>query len=71
MYEKEYYRPHEIAQLGLITNSTGGDNVASNYKHILQLIKTGNLKARNYGLGSRPYYMVKASEIERYRQEIK
>jgi hypothetical protein len=64
------HRPRDIARLGLIKNSTGGNNEDSNYFFILNLIKTGRLKARNYGSKSRSYWLVSEDEIERYKQEV-
>jgi hypothetical protein len=67
-YDKEWYRPREIAQLRLITNSLDGDKESANYDWILEEIKRGNLKARNYSKSEyRPYWLVSAKEIERYR----
>ena len=66
-----WYKPRDIARLGLIKNSTGGDNVASNYIFIVNLIKRGRLKARNYARNnsSRPYWLVSKNEIDRYNNE--
>lgn len=64
---KQWYRPREIAKLRLITNSVDSDKEASNYDFILELIKRGELKARNYSKSDyRPYWLVSAKEIERY-----
>jgi hypothetical protein len=67
-YTKQWYRPREIAKLGLIRNSTGGDNVVSNYHFILGLIKSGKLKAKDYSKNnsSRSFWLVSAEEIARY-----
>lgn len=68
--EKKHYRPKEIAQLRLITNTLESDKVLSNYDFILDEIKRGNLKAKNYGKNPKfPYYLVSREEIERYRNE--
>lgn len=68
--EKNWYRPKEIAKLGLITNTLNSDKVLSNYDWILDEIKRGNLKAKNYGKNPKyPYYLVSAAEIKRYRSE--
>jgi hypothetical protein len=67
---KQWYRPREIAKLRLITNSVDSDKEASNYDFILELIKRGELKARNYSKSDyRPYWLVSAKEIERYVNE--
>lgn len=66
---EKWYRPREIAQLGLIKNSTGGDNEMSNYNFILVQIKAGRLKARNYSVSeSYPYYLVSEIAIKKYRE---
>lgn len=69
-FEKNWYRPKEIAEAGWITNSVNSDKVLSNYDWILEEIKRGNLKAKNYGKNpDYPYYLVHKSEIEKYRRE--
>ncbi len=69
LYGKDWYRPREIAELGLIKNSTGGDNVESNYHFILGLIQSKKLNARDYSRqGARPFWLVSAEEIERYNK---
>ena len=66
---KKWYRPREIAALGLIRNSTGGDKESSNYNFILVQIKNGSLKARNYAAGStRPYFLVSEQAIADYNK---
>jgi hypothetical protein len=66
---KKYYKPREIAQLGLIKNSTGGDNVESNYNFILNLIRSGKLTAKNYSMGATPYWLVSEDAIAKYHEE--
>jgi len=69
-FEKNWYRPKEIAENGWIKNTLSSDKVLSNYDWILDEIKRGNLKAKNYGKNPKyPYYLVSAKEIERYRNE--
>lgn len=76
LYGKVYYRPREIAERGLITNSKGeAGTVESNYTYILDLIRTGDLKAINVARGRRstnknPHYMVPEDEIERFNKEM-
>lgn len=61
------YRPRQIAELGLIRNSTGGNNVDSNYIFILREIKSGRLKARNYSKeGKLNYWLVSEKAIKDY-----
>lgn len=65
--EKKWYRPREIARLRLITNSLDSDKESANYDFILELIKRGELKARNYSKTEyRKYWLVSAAEIKRY-----
>lgn len=66
LHGKTWYRPRDIARLGLIKNSTGGDNEESNYNFILGLIKSGRLAAKNYGQGKVRYWLVSEDEIARY-----
>lgn len=68
--QQKWYKPKEIAELGLIKNSTGNDSVHSNYAFILMLIKTGRIKAKNYGRTSRKHFLVPESEIVRYHNTI-
>lgn len=72
LYEgKKWYRPREIASLGLIRNSTGGDNEDSNYNFILVQIRAGRLKARNYSEGnSRAYFLVSEDAIKQYNKGV-
>lgn len=70
LHGKTWYRPREIARQGLIKNSTGGDNEESNYNYILNLIKSGRLKAKDYSTGTKMHYwLVSADEIGRYHTE--
>lgn len=65
---KHWFKPMEVAKMGLIKNSRGAESsVMGNYNFILELIKSGRLKAKNYSPGSqRPYYLVSETEIEKY-----
>lgn len=68
---KRWYRPMEMAADGLIqTRRSDNGTVGGNYKLILKLIKTKQLKAYNYGLTATPYYLVCEDEIERYHKSI-
>lgn len=69
--DKKWYRPRDIARLGLIKNSTGGDNEDSNYNFVLELIRTGRLLAKDYSAGSKMRrWLVSEDEINRYHQTI-
>lgn len=68
---KEWYRPREIAKLRLITNSLDSEKESANYDFVLELIKRGELAARNYSVSDyRPYWLVSAEEIKAYRKRI-
>lgn len=68
---KKWYRPREIARLGLIRNSTGGDNENSNYDFILSLIRSGRLGAKDYSMGSKMrLWLVPEDEITRYHNTL-
>lgn len=69
---KNWYKPMEIAQLGLIQNSKGmRGSVAGNYNFVLELIKSGRLRAKNYSIGAaKPYWLVPESEIQRYHDTV-
>lgn len=68
---QKWYRPREIARLGLIQNSSGSNNEAGNYNFILNLIKAGKLKAKDYSsTGRQPYWLVPESEIDKYHKEL-
>lgn len=71
LYGKVFYRPREIAERGLITNSKGGDaSIDSNYTYVLALIRDGKLKAKNYSRGAKmAYYLIPEDEIERFNGE--
>jgi hypothetical protein len=66
---QKWYRPREIAKLGLIQNISGSNNEHSNYNFILNLIKSGRLKAKNVGAGKVPIYQVSEGEVKRYHEE--
>lgn len=72
LYGKVFYRPREIAERGLITNTKGdAGTVDSNYTYILSLIRDGKLKAKNFSRGTKTaHYMVPEAEIERFNTEM-
>lgn len=71
IYGKRWYRPREIAKLGLIKNSTGGEKENSNYAFILGLIKTGRLRAKDYSKGRKTsFWLVPEDEIQRYHDTV-
>lgn len=71
LYGKTWYTPREIARLGLIKNSTGGNNVNSNHYYVLKLIHSGRLRAKNYSIGAkRKFWIVPEDEIARYHDTV-
>lgn len=71
IYGKRWFRPREIARLGLIRNSTGGDNEDSNYNFVLELIKSGRLRAKDYSSSTkRHFWLVPEDEIQRYHDTV-
>lgn len=71
LYGQRWFKPMDIAKQGLIQNSKGdAGTVSGNYDFVLELIAAGRLKAKNYGKGSRPYWMVPESEIVRYHDTV-
>lgn len=67
-YGKKWYTPMEIAKQRLIVNSRGEHSTLSgNYNYVLELIKSGKLRAKNYSKGNqRANYLVPETEIARY-----
>ncbi len=66
-----WFKPMDIAKMGLIQSSKGNAGTLNgHYNFILDLIKAGQLKARNYSRGPRPYYLVSKKEIARYHENI-
>lgn len=70
LYGQKWYRPMEIAKLGLIKNSVNSESVNSNYEYILGLIKSGRLRAKNYSKGNKPFWLVPESEVARYHDTV-
>lgn len=68
LYAKTWYTPREIARLGLIKSPKSPEDETSSYVYVLGLIKSGHLKAKNYGKGQRPYWLVSESEIGKYHE---
>lgn len=69
---KKWYTPMEIVKLGLIQNSRGGNStVRGNYNFVLELIKSGRLRAKNYSTGDqRANWLVPEDEIARYHDTV-
>lgn len=69
---KKWYRPREIADAAMITNSRGEEgSPAGRYAYVLRLIRSGRLAAKNYSTGDKvPYWLVPEDEIERYNRMV-
>lgn len=73
MSKKNWLKPSEIAELGLIVNSKG----KADYRFIVRLINQGKLKAKTWasadysahGQATRNYYLVHVDEIAKYNGE--
>ena len=59
---KEWYKPSEIYQRGLIVNTKGKPD----YGYVLRLIKNNKLQARDMSMGKTAYYQVHITEIQRF-----
>lgn len=72
MYNRKWYTPMEIARLGLIQNSKGDrSTVSGNYNFVLELIKSGKLRAKNYSHGTqRQNWLVPEEAITIYHDTI-
>lgn len=69
VYEKDWYRPMEIAKLGLIRSNARSNNPIGNYHFILRQIARGNLQATDYSKeGAKPYYKVHFTDIEKFNK---
>lgn len=71
-YNKKWYTPMEVAKLGLIQNSKGDQGTLSgHYNYILELIKSGQLKAKDYSHGyQRANWLIGEDEIGRYHEVV-
>lgn len=71
IYNKRWFTPMEIAKQGLIQSSKGANGtVAGNYNFVLELIKSGRIRAKNYAKGKKPYWLVPEDEIVRYHDTV-
>lgn len=72
IYRKTWYTPMEIAKLGLIQNSRGdAGTLSGHYDYVLELIKSGRLRAKNYSKGKqRNNWLVPEDEIARYHDTV-
>ena len=64
------YKPRQIVREGWI-KTVGGNSESGNYDYILRLIRAGELKWENYGLGKTKYYAIRGSEILRFLERNK
>lgn len=64
MWGVKYYRPREIAELGLITR---GKSTWSSYQYVLELLRYDQLRSLKSKSG---YYLVSEKEIERFARRF-
>ncbi len=72
LYNQKWYTPMDIAKLGLIQSSKGDrSTINGNYNYVLELIKSGQLRAKNYSKGSqRKNWLVPEEEIAKYHMTV-
>lgn len=70
IYGKKWYRPREVADLGLITSNYGNNSPTGNHSFIMKLINNGELAVRNYGRKSVPRYLISETAIEKYLKNV-
>lgn len=63
--KSRWYKPSEIAKESLILTTIGTQST----QIINRLIRNGRLAVKNYSQGDKPCYLVKGSEIIRFRKE--
>ena len=63
---KEWYRPSQISNYRWMLGYQGKNA----YFYILELIKLGKLKAKNFGKGKTPYYRILGSDLIEYLDNI-
>jgi hypothetical protein len=71
-----WYKPSQIAKEGLI-KAPGSDNYHTNYRYIIRLIKSGELKSKVWTQQDvaaldkpKDYYTVHIDEINRFNQQV-
>lgn len=72
IYDKKWYTPMDVAKLGLIKNSKGDKaTVSGNYNFVLELIKSGRLRAKNYSHGKqRQNWLIPEDAIAAYHDTV-
>ncbi len=72
LYNQKWFTPMEIAKHGLIQNSKGdAGTVSGTYNYVLELIRSGRLKGKNYSRGKiRANWLVPETEIRRYHDTV-
>lgn len=66
----QWYTLRRVAKLGLIKSPLHPENMMSNYRYILRLVKSGQIEAKNQSNTTRPYFLISAQEIERYHSTV-
>lgn len=69
---KKWYTPLEVAQHGLIQSRLGDEGaVRGHYNFILELIKSKQLKAKNYSTSKkRAYWLISEEAINIYNSKL-
>jgi len=67
---KKWFKPRELAQLGIIQSGSGSNNIHGNYAFILRMIKSGKLEAKNYSSSKTAYYLVSEDAIKKYHDSF-
>lgn len=72
LYGQKWYTPMDIAKLGLIKNSKGDSStIAGNYNFVLEMINSGQLRAKNYSTGKKlARWLVPEEAVKKYHDTI-
>lgn len=63
-----WYTPRQIVTLGFIRNAQ--NTIASDYRYVLRLIRSGKLHAHNSCQTDKKYFKVLGADILRYTKAI-
>lgn len=72
LHNQKWYTPKDVAKLGLIQSSKGDKGtVSGTYNFVLELIKSGQLEAKNYSTGTqRANWLVSETAIANYHSTV-
>lgn len=72
MKRENWYKPRDIARLGLIKSPGRASTESGHYRFIMRQINAGRIKVINYaGPDSPPRYMVSETEIRQFNRQAK